>query len=124
MNVWKEESDAARQEAVRKIEGEIATRIIDDALKLGYSITVNDGGDEHALELSTDRQTILDHMFSTDSVELYVFEPNTTLNHIAWIQLIYGNDGYDVIADSSSNHKSEELLQGAYELSNKHAEGQ
>lgn len=89
-------SVAARQ----KIEREIAQAIISSALDNGYCITVNDG-EEDVLKKCFSEEAILAHMFTTDEDTLHLSHPKLE-KPSGSVQLVYGNDGHDVIADYSS----------------------
>jgi hypothetical protein len=95
----------------REIERKIAEKIIDDALAAGNTIDVWDG-EEYPLKSSTDKDAILDAMFSTDADHLYL----TKGNRRGWVYLVYGN-GCDVISDYTLN--IENTLDGARSLSDR-----
>lgn len=65
--------------------------LIDTVLEMGHKISINDG-EEWVLKASTDKADILASMFSTD-------EDILRIDSHGWFQLIYGNDGWDVISD-------------------------
>lgn len=77
----------------------IATRLITDVIAQGGLISVNDG-EETVLVRSNSLEAILAAMFSTDEDYLYVTMPNST-KRAGGFCFIYGNDGWDVIADWS-----------------------
>ena len=77
----------------------IATRLITDVIAQGGLISVNDG-EETVLVRSNSLEAVLAAMFSTDEDYLYVTMPNST-KRAGGFQFIYGNDGWDVIADWS-----------------------
>jgi len=87
---------AMRQEIERKI----VTQIITDALAKGYTLGVNDG-EEITLERCNDPETILKALFTTDDDWLLVYAADG--KRIGWVRLIYGNDGYDVVNDHTTN---------------------
>jgi|SRR5215831_8477711 len=96
------------------IERMIVRRVILDALRAGYSLNVNNGGDLDELpEPTTDRKLILDTMFATDEDRLD-FYPSTPEQKGGWVYFVYGNDGYDVISDYTTN--LETVLEGANKL--------
>lgn len=84
----------------RLVEREISTAIIDELLKAGFRISV-DNGDEQSAPFSS-KETILKHMFFTDEDRLYVYKPRQA-TAFAWAYLVYGNDGPDVLSDYTVN---------------------
>lgn len=80
-------------------ERAIATRLITDVIAQGGLVSVNDG-EETVLVRSNSLTAILDAMFSTDEDYLYVTMPNS-MKRAGGFCFIYGNDGWDVIADWS-----------------------
>jgi hypothetical protein len=91
---------------VRDIEKKIVQRLIADALAQGFTLSVNDG-EQTVLTRSTDADAIEAAMFSTGEDYLCFAKEG---KYVGVVQLVYGNDGYDVIAD---NHTSlERALEG------------
>lgn len=81
-----------------KVEREIATRVVVAMLEAGYILNVDNGGDENELPNATaDRDVVLGAMFATDS-EILIGSNPCDGGH-AWVQFVYGNDGWDVISD-------------------------
>ena len=97
-----EHTVAARQ----RIELTIAKLVIKAALEAGYYINVGNGEEIVLKKYSQDKAEIIEHMFSTDedSLHLFIKEPVTNkFKQVGWVQFIYGNDGYDVISDYTTN---------------------
>ena len=103
----------------REIERRIITRIVEDALKSGFTLSVDNGGDEFEIEKSANRREVLDAMMATDQEHLY-FHDNSGRN-VGAVFLVYGNDGTDVICDYSSRHglDMDQQLKGAMDLADK-----
>jgi hypothetical protein len=83
---------------VRRIDKEIATKLVDALIGGGYSITgdlLNDLRFNH----STARSGILKQLFKVDMAELQVHKGNTT----EWLRLIFGASGWDLIQDYTEN---------------------
>ena len=102
-----------------QIEGVIMTQVILDALAAGYNITVDDGEDE-----STPKQAlgdILAAMCATESGDTLCFA-DANGQQVGWVQFIYGNDGYDVVADYSANPATAALLANAERLADTFAD--
>jgi hypothetical protein len=99
---WKVEltgvDSAARMRQI--IEVQIAAAFIAAAIKAGYLIDVNDG-EETVLFNSTSISDILGKMFTTDEDVLWLHRKG----HVGcgWSKLIYGNGGWDVISDYSTD---------------------
>lgn len=98
------------------IEQAIAKKTIEVALAAGYMISVNDG-EETTLVNCTDQKAILAAMFTTDEDYLYIHAKEIhALNQLplrpsmpksagffGWVYFVYGNDGWDVISDHTTN---------------------
>ena len=88
---------------VREMEADIAATFIQSVLQAGYVVSVWEGGD-YAIQHSSDAKDILDAMFSTDSDVLRMYR-NTPTGYVckasAWF--VYGNSGWDVLADYSTS---------------------
>lgn len=97
---------------VVEMESLVIGRAIQDLLAAGYAISVDDGGDELALQPSTDAKAILEALFSVDQEHLCVSKVGTSFR--GWVFLVHGNDGWDVISDYTTN--LEEALQGTNAL--------
>jgi len=83
------------------VEKEIATAFIKEALKANYSITVYDS-EEDTLIRSKDKTSILKAMFTSDDDRLYLYKDGAK-DYYGWVWFIYGNDGWDVISDYTTN---------------------
>lgn len=98
------------------MEEAIVRLFIKTALAAGYTLTVNNGGDEDEIEVSTDEQAIIDVMREAGEDIAYLFKLDNVAKHVGWVQFVYGNDGYDVICDYTTN--LEELLKPCTDLAN------
>jgi hypothetical protein len=87
--------------ARQNLERRIAKAFIADMLAAGLIISVCDG-EAFPLKNSSDPKAIIGAMFSTDEDVLHVKDPTSNKN-LGWAQFIYGNGGYDVIADYTVN---------------------
>ncbi len=88
------------------IEWQIIKRAVQDLLKAGYQVSVDDG----RTEPSTDVEKIMDALFSVDEEYLIVTHPH---NKSSWIFLVHGN-GIDVISDYGTSLDA--VLKGALDL--------
>jgi len=84
----------------QQVERRIAGAFVREAIKQGYSMTVNNGGDTDEIEPSNTERAILDAMFATDDEHLIVIKDG---KRIGWVRFIYGNGGWDVISDYTTN---------------------
>ena len=109
------------------VENEIIGRFVNDALAAGYRLAVSlDRGydiDEMLLG-STDWNKIMEEAKAGDDCHIFVQPgtgPTTKNGRIVckgWVYLVFGNDGWDVISDYTTN--LEPLLKGANEISDKY----
>ncbi|HBL6731686.1 TPA: hypothetical protein LSG62_004489 [Serratia liquefaciens] len=102
-----------------RTEREIAVAAVKGLVQAGYQISVFDG-EEVVNAPSNDADSILGDMFSTDIDQLEVFNAGDHVNRAGWVLFVYGNDGWDVICDHTTN--LEGPLKNADELANKYAE--
>lgn len=88
------------------IEIEVVRKLAQDLIAAGFTITVDDGGDDEPVKRSSDVQEILEAVFAVEEAVLYAAlyvhdcKPGKPF---AWVRLICGNDGWNVIADYSTN---------------------
>lgn len=75
------------------IERRIVTALIDHALAEGYELCVDDGAFTHLW--TTNRAEVIDNIMEADEDRLYLRKDG----HTAWVYLVYGNSGWDVICD-------------------------
>ena len=106
---------------IEEFETAIIRTLVEDALDRGYVVRHNDGEDWTALASLTEHTTkeketkaIMDEIRATDEESLHFWGPN---GKIGSVLLVYGNDGYDVIADHTATDEMDELVSGATELS-------
>jgi hypothetical protein len=103
-------------ETRKRIERAIVDKIIRSAIADNYSVSVWNGGDEPEIAMSTEYHRIIDAMFATDEETITLHTPGG--KRAGMIYLVYGNSGYDVIADYSV--ALEEFLQPALELADQY----
>lgn len=84
------------------IEREIFRRTVAAFLAKGYHLKVNDGEDD-ATEVITDPAALLEASCSTDEDVLYVYTPDDLVRYEGWVHFVYGNSGWDVIGDHTTN---------------------
>jgi hypothetical protein len=95
----------AERRGVQAIDREITTKLIDTLIAAGYVITCCIRDYEPEFKRSVDRAGILDLLFDLDMAELHVHRNGKR----SWIMLIFGEAGWDVVADYSAD--LEELIE-------------
>lgn len=101
-------------------ERAIAERLVTDAIAIaqGYQVSVNDG-EAWVVKRSTDSKAIMAALFSTDEDYIRIRKDGEE-SSVGTFTLVYGNDGWDVIADWSYLVETEAAMQriqrGASEL--------
>lgn len=99
------------------IETVIVAQILQDAVKLGYAVSLNDGY-ETVVSQSSEVNVILAASRSTDTDTLAFHEPGHPWP-VGFVELIYGNDGWDVIADHTDSPRIREILRRAEQRAEK-----
>ena len=89
------------------IERQMVSALVRHALAEGMTVSVDDGGDELALEKSSSYADIFDAVGATDTDVLILHRADGS--KVGWFQLIYGNDGYDVVADYGVNETTDHI---------------
>lgn len=87
----------AEAREVRRIDREIATKLVDALLEDGYAITCDLLEDEPEFERSTDRDGILSYFWQVERAQLAVHKDKKR----SWISLIFDECGWDLVADYS-----------------------
>lgn len=96
-----------------RVERLVVSKIISVARLAGYALGVYDG-ERFVVTNSTSRKEILAAMFSVGQEWLYLYKGG---KRVAWVFLVYGNDGWDVVCDHSPNVES--LLKPAFALADR-----
>lgn len=110
--------------ARQRVERSIARRVVLDAIRAGYTLSVFNGEDIE-IKQSRDVRAVLAAMFTTDDEYLLLHKadsptPETPRDNDGWIRFVYGNDGYDVVSDYRAD--LETLMKGANALADKYAD--
>jgi hypothetical protein len=82
------------------VERRIVLALIDRALDEGYELSVYDG--DHAYLWTRDRDAVIADIMETDDDYLRV-RKRANDGTLGWVRLVYGNDGWDVICDYTTN---------------------
>jgi hypothetical protein len=101
-----------------EIERAIIERLVSDALFFGYSVSHSDG---EALTVSRSRDTapIMTQLHACDEEGLLFYDEEG--GRVGAVSLVYGNGGYDVIADYTVNERMTALVAGAERLADAEA---
>ena len=86
------------------VEREIFRRTIKRLVELGFYLQVNDGEDDQT-EIINDLAVLEKESRATDEDRLFVFDKvgEDYFEGFGWVRFIYGNTGWDVIADHTTN---------------------
>lgn len=79
-------------------ERKIVMALIDHALAEGYELAIDDG--DVRPFWTTDRRTLIDNIMETDEDYLRFRKDGKIAG---WVFLVYGNEGWDVICDNTTN---------------------
>jgi hypothetical protein len=96
-----ERSEVSRCATCKRIglEQRIVKRVVDVLLANGYALRVDDGEDYRPNEPTTDRRAILAELAATDDDTLETVRTVDGSVKRSFVRFVYGNSGYDVIAD-------------------------
>lgn len=107
--------DVEKRQAIEK---RIVRKLVEDAIAVGYLISVSQGREDFSLRDSRDADAIMAEVMQCDDDAL-IFTRNGV--DVGDVYLVYGNDGHDVICDYSC--LLEGVLEGACKLADDIAEG-
>jgi hypothetical protein len=96
------------KEGVRRMrmEKRMASGLVKACLARGYRITVNNGEDV-PIRKSKSYRAVMDALWQTDEEHLYIYDDADTRQ--GWFFLVFGNDGWDLVADYSDNDACNEV---------------
>lgn len=87
-----------------EVELDIVTRVVDALLAAGYFLQTDLQDDPRPAIPTKDREAILSEMMQVDDEFLGVFQNrDDPRGRYGWIRFVYGNDGWDVVADYTTN---------------------
>lgn len=85
---------------IESMEREIIKALVGEAFKQGFTkIIIDNGGDDDERIICTNLEEVMASIRQTDEENLFFEHPDGRA--MPWVFLVYGNDGYDVIADHS-----------------------
>jgi len=107
---------------IARIEREIVSAIIQNALDLNYTV-IHHNGDEVTVMAHPDENRARDFHKMMDEIrqcdeERLIFR-NADGQRVGSVFLVYGNDGYDVINDHTDNDEMDRILEKANKLADK-----
>ena len=102
----------------QELERRIVRAIAKEAIRLGYTVSVCDGED-WTVKSADKVSKVMSAIMTTDMDTLRI--RGISGNHIGDVMLVYGNDGYDVIADHHSSEAMDEVLAPANKIADRYA---
>lgn len=100
-----------------QIERTILCKIVDSALREGYLVSISNGGEGMEVDKSSSLITILDHLHNCDVEHIYFHKEDGSF--VGSVVMVYGNDGWDAVADYSCNKEIDVILADALEFANR-----
>ena len=91
---WKEGAQRMR------LEKRMASALVTACLSRGYSITV-DNGEDRPIKKSHSYTAVMNELWQTDEERVFIYDGFGKRCGVFF--LVYGNDGYDLVADYSDN---------------------
>ena len=86
------------------VEKEISAAIVDALVKAGFELQIDNPDSVYNSRWMTDRTNIIKHLYLTDDDRIYVRRTGKTAKSVeGWVYLVYGNDGWDVLSDYTTN---------------------
>ena len=87
---------------IESMERQIIKALVTEALKRGFTkIIIANGGDVEEQVTCHYLKEVMASIRQTDEEYMFFVHPDNP--KMSWVFLVYGNDGYDVIADHSSS---------------------
>jgi hypothetical protein len=110
MKMTNEQIKAKYPQTAERIIGErrVIRRLITEAFKLGYNVSIHNGEDWE-VRYATTEQEVMDNIMATDQDTLRLCDSKKMI--AASFALIYGNSPAEVIADHSTNALAEALYE-------------
>ena len=110
---------ASQRKLNTRIEDEkrVVKKIVERAIRTGYMVSLYDG-EEFTVKRSTDKQAILDAIYTTDMDKL-VFRSVATGEQVGAVLLVYGNSASEVMNDWHDSAIMNDILADATEYCRK-----
>ena len=80
----------------KEIEERIVRNAVHELLDHGFTLSVDNGGDDYEIDRSVDAEAVIAELGHTEEDRLLA---RTGDSIKGWVHFVYGNDGYDVICD-------------------------
>ena len=80
----------------KEMEAAIVRNAVHELLDHGFTLSVDNGGDDYEIDRSTDAEAVIAQLGNTDEDRLLA---RTGDKIKGWVHFVYGNDGHDVICD-------------------------
>lgn len=84
----------------QRVERQIARATLRNAVAAGFDKFEVDNGDDENTSTHTSVRGTLDAMFQTDEDRVFLWKGE---KQVGWVYFVYGNDGWDVISDYTTN---------------------
>lgn len=100
-----------------EIERKIVGLVIDAAFEKGFNVWIDNGGNDEEIIYCGTPEEAKANIMQTDEeyIHLYKAKNDLKVGH-GWVWCVYGNDGFDVIADHSTAPIVEEIMDPIYDL--------
>jgi hypothetical protein len=93
------------------IERKIVGQVIDAAFANGYFVWIDNGGDDDEIIFCTTADDAKREIMQTDEEYLHLYKVEDGVQKgYGWVWCVYGNDGWDVIADYSAEGPISKLV--------------
>lgn len=98
-----------------ELEKRIARVVVEACIEKGYFLEIESDPD---LRYSQDVNKLMESLFACDDDHLVIFEKvdNRGYRQLGWVRFVYGNSGYDVISDYTTNLDALGVLDRANEI--------
>ncbi len=83
-----------------RMEKRMASGLVKACLARGFAITIDNGEDKPVVK-GTGYREIMDNLWQTDEESILIYDTEGVCR--GWFFLVYGNDGWDLVADFTAN---------------------
>jgi hypothetical protein len=80
----------------KEIEERIVRNAVHELLDHGFTLSVDNGGDDYEIDRSVDAEAVIAELMNTDEDRLLARTGDVIKG---WVHFVYGNAGHDVICD-------------------------